>query len=145
MTRDPLGADPLGLDPVQHVQMVKTTGMQRAVDFFRHNVLLRGTTMARTVQPGPALGEDGQPMTLERRRELAAQRAPLDFRKVDTGEIDYRRDNPSIETESLGRSAAAIVAAQPEMTVVKNREAVLRPLTDAERAELDGQAGTGQA
>jgi hypothetical protein len=129
--------DPLGFDPVAIVHQIKNPELQRALDMYRHNILVRGTTVTNSIDPGEPIAEDGQPMTLERRRELAAQRPPLDFRKVATGELDYRKDTPPIATEKLGTSSQARVDAQPEMTLVRDREMVIRKLTTAEEAEIE--------
>jgi hypothetical protein len=128
--------DPLGFDPISHIQQAQNPARHQALEAYRQNILLRGTTIAGSIVSGPPIGEDGQPMTWERRQTLAAQRAKYDSAKIVSGEIDYRKDSPGIETEVLGTSSQAEVDKQPHMTIVTPTELVLVKLTPEQAAEL---------
>ncbi len=136
MSKDPLGGDPLGITPIVHIQEVRNPKLQRALQAYANNVLVKGTTVAGTITPGTPIGEDGLPLTPERRKEIAAARATYDPKKAMKGELDYAHDAPPIETEKLGVSAQKEIDKQPDITIVIPKELVIRPLTPEEKLEL---------
>ncbi len=126
----------MGVDPIVHIQQIKNPKLDQALSAYAKNILLKGTTVANTIVPGAPVGEDGLPLTEERRREIAAARVPYDPKKARAGQLDYAHDAPPIETEALGKSAQREIDKQPDMTIVVPQEFVIRPLTAAEKAEL---------
>lgn len=137
MSRDPLGSDPLGIDPIVLIQHIKNPVLQRSIAAYAKNMLLKGTTVADTVTPGVAIGEDGLPLTAERRAEIAATRQPYDVDKARAGTLDYSTDAPPIATEKLGASAQKEIDKQPDITVVTPKDFKLVPLTPEQTAELN--------
>ncbi len=137
MSKDPLGNDPLGIDPIVNICQVGDQRLQKAISAYAKNILLKGTTVADTITPGEPIGEDGKPLTLERRVELAAARTPYDVKKARAGELDYSKDAPPIETEKIGESAQREIDKQPDMTIVTPKDFKLVPLTPEQTAELN--------
>ncbi len=144
--KDPLGHDPLGLDGVVQIKQQVNPRLHRAVDAYRKNILVRGTTQAYSVKRGngtpapvgPPIGEDGLPLTEERRRELAAARTKYSVDAAREGTLDYVKSDAPIATEKLGASAQKAIDAQPEFTVVFPYELELTPeMTADQQAELD--------
>jgi hypothetical protein len=138
VSKDPLGFDPLGIDPIEQIQRIKNVALQRSIEAFRNNILLRGTTMIDRDKPAevkPPVGDDGQPLTKEKRREIASKRAAYDpesfGKKEDLGYAQDLQDHP---VEALGESAEKAIQLQPEMTIVRPKELTLPEVPDAPKS-----------
>ncbi len=135
MSKDPLGFDPLGIDPIEQIQRIKNPALQRSIEAFRNNLLLRGTTMIdrdNPVEVKPPVGDDGKPLTKEKRREIASQRTAYDPESFGKEEdLGYTQDLQDHQVEALGASAEKAIQAQPEMTVVRPKEFTLPEAPDA--------------
>lgn len=154
MSRE-LGFDPLGFDgaPQGQVQRVRETRMQQSIEAYRHNVLLRGTSLVDRRNPQPVTGvvaDNGEPLTLELRQKIAAARAArlaeverLAVRKewlfgrtvyydADGNELslDFHTDLTDHAVEELGASAQKAVERQPAMQIVQPRELELPTIKD---------------
>lgn len=134
MSRDPLlgGSDPLGVDPIAHVERIKQSKLQRSIEAFRNNILLRGTTMIDRDNPSAApgvIGDDGETLTEEKRRELAATRTPYDPEMFGKKEpvLGYDQDLKDHVTEQIGETVERILQTQPEMQVIRPKELVIDP------------------
>lgn len=123
--------DPLIPNAVVDRVSIKDQLVQNMVQAMRQNILAPGVYQANALTrpaAAPVLGEDGQEMTPERRRQLAEERnlKDLDWEKLNKGEVEG--ENPlhsaPIESEPMGASAQLQL---PGMRVIRPQEA--HPLT----------------
>lgn len=134
-------SDPLNLSPVPaHIQQVQQSKLRRGIDAYRHNILLKGMYLADKDNPAevpPPVGDDGKPLTDEKRRELAARRALYDPETFGKKEpvLGYDRDLQDHQVEEIGASGEKILQAQPDMKIVLPKELKLAPEGTDEEAD----------
>ncbi len=100
-----------GSDPISTIvqkqaseQLVRT---QLTIDAYRNNIAMPDVAIVDHRKPAvvsAVLGEDGKPIDMARRQELAANRTKTKDIK-DPSVIDYEKEEVAIETQQYGKAA----------------------------------------
>lgn len=132
--------DPREYDTNAIVQKIGITQMatQRAISAYRNNILLPDVHQARLgdMTPVESVGEDGQPMTPERRRQLMEGKKPW----IENPQMDRRNllSEEELPTEELGLAEIARRKGIRRVTPVELTEELMAQRQPADCAWTSG-------